>query len=78
MKTLATQALLAVLLGALLAWVATRASLRPLEKFVAFMKGVAESGDYSRRFRGRQSVAVKQAQLFGEESGRGDSGYSQH
>lgn len=67
MKTLATQALLAVLLGALLAWVATRTSLRPLEKFVAFMKGVAETGDYSRRFRGRQSVAEKQVQLFGEE-----------
>ena len=55
MKTLATQALLAVLLGALLAWVATRAGLRPLEKFVAFMKGVAESGDYSRRFWRRKS-----------------------
>ena len=67
MKTLATQALLAVLLGALLTWVATRASLRPLEKFVAFMKGVAETGDYSKRFRGRQSVAEKQVQLFGEE-----------
>jgi hypothetical protein len=37
MKTLATQAVLAVLLGALLAWVAVRTSLRPLEKFVAFM-----------------------------------------
>lgn len=53
MKTLATQAVLAVLLGALLAWVATRVSLRPLTRFVAFMKEVAESGDYSRRFLGR-------------------------
>jgi signal transduction histidine kinase len=51
MKTLATQAALAVLLGALLAWVATRVSLRPLTRFAAFMKEVAESGDYSRRFR---------------------------
>jgi signal transduction histidine kinase/CheY-like chemotaxis protein len=67
MKTLATQALLAVLLGALLTWVATRTSLRPLEKFVAFMKGVAETGDYSRRFRGRQSLAEKQVQLFTAE-----------
>jgi hypothetical protein len=60
MKTLATQAVLAVLLGALLTSVATRTSLRPLEKFVAFMKGVAESGDYSRRFRGRQPGRGKQ------------------
>jgi len=51
MKTLATQAALAILLAALLAWVATRVSLRPLARFVAFMKEVAESGDYSRRFR---------------------------
>jgi len=55
MKTLATQAVFAVLLGALLAWVATRTSLRPLERFVTFMKGVAESGDYSRRFRSTKS-----------------------
>jgi len=52
-NTLATQAFLAIFLGALLTWTATRASLRPLERFVTFMKGVAESGDYSRRFRGR-------------------------
>lgn len=55
MKTLATQAALAVLLGAVLAWVATRVSLRPLTRFVAFMKEVAESGDYSQRFRRRGS-----------------------
>lgn len=54
MKTLATQGALAVLLVALLAWVTTRASLQPLARFVAFMKGVAESGDYSLRFRGRR------------------------
>jgi signal transduction histidine kinase len=67
MKTLATQAVLAVLLGALLAWVAVRTSLRPLEKFVAFMKGVAESGDYSRRFRGRLSPYVSKAQESDEQ-----------
>jgi len=69
MKTLATQAVLAVLLGALLTWVATRTSLRPLEKFVAFMKGVAESGDYSRRFRGRQPGGGKQALESFEQRG---------
>jgi signal transduction histidine kinase/CheY-like chemotaxis protein len=62
MKTLATQAFLAVLLGSLLAWVTVRTSLRPLEKFVAFMKGVAESGDYSRRFWGRKSDYAGKAQ----------------
>ncbi len=54
MKILATQAVLAILLSALLTWVVSRTSLRPLERFVAFMKGVAESGDYSLRFRGRE------------------------
>lgn len=62
MKMLVTQALLAVLLGALLAWLATRVSLRPLERFVAFMKEVAETGDYSRRFR-RRKPSVKREQL---------------
>jgi len=62
MKTLVTQAVLAVLLGALLAWVAVRTSLRPLEKFVTFMKGVAESGDYSRRLGLRKSNHVRNAQ----------------
>jgi signal transduction histidine kinase/ActR/RegA family two-component response regulator len=70
MKTLATQAVLAVLLGALLTWVAVRTSLRPLEKFVAFMKGVAESGDYSRRFWGRKSRGGGQ----GRESGINPAG----
>jgi len=69
MKTLATQAVLAVLLGALLAWAATRASLRPLEKFVAFMKSVAESGDYSRRFRERKSGKGEQVQPSDEHRG---------
>jgi len=68
MKTLATQAVLAVLLGALLALLATRASLRPLEKLVTFMKGVAESGDYSRRFWRRNPDEEKQVQRSGGES----------
>jgi len=61
MKTLATQAVLAILLGALLAWVAVKTSLRPLENFVVFMKSVADSGDYSRRFRVRKSNHVRKA-----------------
>jgi len=69
MNLLAKQALLAVLLGALLTWVAARSSLRPLEKFVDFMKGVAETGDYSRRFRGRKRAAERQAQASGGEWG---------
>ncbi|MFC1719756.1 ATP-binding protein [Pseudomonadota bacterium] len=68
MKTLATQAILAVLLSAVLAWVATRTSLRPLEKFVDFMKRVAESGDYSQRFRGRQSLS-EDRELFHQDLG---------
>jgi signal transduction histidine kinase/CheY-like chemotaxis protein len=66
MKTLATQAVLAVLLGALLAWVAVKTSLRPLEDFVAFMKGVAESGDYSRRFWARKQAKVTKTNALGE------------
>jgi len=73
MKTLATQALLAVLLGALLAWAATRASLRPLTRFVAFMKEVAESGDYSRRFRRRRSGGESLAPATGKQSGGGEA-----
>ncbi len=52
-RTLATQVLLALVLGAFLTWVATRTSLRPLKRFVGFMKSVAETGDYSRRFHAR-------------------------
>ncbi len=63
-NTLATQALLAILMVALLTWVVTRTSLRPLGRFVAFMKGVAETGDYSRRFHGRKPGAVKPPQGF--------------
>jgi len=68
MKTLATQALLAILLGALLTWVATRTSLRPLEKFVAFMKGVAETGDYSLRFM-RRPLKLDKRELPVEDPG---------
>jgi len=73
-KTLAMQALLAIFLGAILTWVAMRTSLRPLERFVAFMKGVAETGDYSRRFRGRRSgveVSVPVAPDSGTPSASG-------
>jgi len=69
MKTLATQATLAVLLGALLAWFSTRTSLRPLARFVAFMKEVARSGDYSRRF-GRSGSRRDLAPL--ERAGQGE------
>lgn len=69
MKTIATQAVLAVLLGALLAWVAVRTSLRPLENFVIFMKNVADSGDYSRRFRAQKSNHVKKAKEFDNQQG---------
>lgn len=67
MKTLATQALVAVLLGALLAWVAVKTSLRPLEKFVGFMKGVADTGDYSRRFRLGKSETEVASEAPGEK-----------
>ncbi len=63
-NTLATQALLAIFMVALLTWVVTRTSLRPLERFVAFMQGVAETGDYSRRFLGRNPGAGKPLQGF--------------
>jgi len=53
-NTLATQAAMAIFLGALLTWIATRTSLRPLARFVTFMKEVAETGDYSRRFHARK------------------------
>ncbi|HKX55359.1 MAG TPA: ATP-binding protein, partial [Xanthomonadales bacterium] len=57
-KTLATQALLAILLVSALTFVATRKSLRLLERFVAFMRGVAETGDYSRRFNQRTADPI--------------------
>ncbi len=66
-NTLAKQAVLAILLGALLTWVVTRTSLRPLERFAAFMKGVAESGDYSRRFQGREPGERRPAAGSGEK-----------
>jgi signal transduction histidine kinase/ActR/RegA family two-component response regulator len=74
MKTLATQAALAVLLGALLAWIATRVSLRPLAQFVDFMKEVAKSGDYSRRFRQRRQPDGPQWLETAERAGAGDGG----
>jgi len=62
-KTLATQALAAILLCAILTWVLARASLRPLDRFVAFMRRVADSGDYSVRFpRGATSGSGKVTQ----------------
>lgn len=73
MKTLATQAVLAILLGSLLAWVATRASLRPLARFVAFMKEVAESGDYSHRFRRGRSGDAAGAMEPVDQTGAGES-----
>jgi signal transduction histidine kinase len=69
MMTLATQAALAVLLAALLAWIATRASLRPLALFVSFMKEVAESGDYSRRFWRPRSGSGPNAPGAGSQKG---------
>jgi signal transduction histidine kinase len=66
-NTLAKQAVLAILLGALLTWGLTRTSLRPLERFAAFMKGVAESGDYSRRFQGRPPGKERPAPVSGEK-----------
>ena len=49
-KTLLSQAALAMLVAGLATWGLARAGLRPLEAFVAFMKNVEETGDYSRRF----------------------------
>jgi signal transduction histidine kinase/CheY-like chemotaxis protein len=49
-RTLAVQASIALILAALLSWIATRAGLKPLQRFVDFMKKVGETGDYSRRF----------------------------
>ncbi len=49
-RTLAIQASIALILAALLSWIATRAGLKPLQRFVDFMKKVGETGDYSRRF----------------------------
>ena len=73
MKTLATQAALAVFLGALLSWVATRTGLRPLTRFVAFMKEVAETGDYSRRFRWRKSGDAPESLQTSKPPAAGDT-----
>jgi len=50
-------ALLALLLAGLLAWRVSRSVLDPLERFVAFVRTVAESGDHSLRFQGSESSA---------------------
>lgn len=70
MKILATQALLAILLGAALAWAATRVSLRPLAKFTDFMKEVAATGDYSRRFERRKPAVGRPSRNNGKPSER--------
>jgi signal transduction histidine kinase len=44
--------LASVLLAALAAWVVSRSVLRPLTRFVTFMRSVADSGDRRRRFEG--------------------------
>lgn len=50
-------ALLALLLAGLLAWRVSRSVLDPLERFVAFVRTVAETGDHSLRFQGSESSA---------------------
>ena len=50
-------ALLALLLSGLLAWRVSRSVLDPLERFVAFVRTVAETGDHSLRFQGSESSA---------------------
>jgi signal transduction histidine kinase/ActR/RegA family two-component response regulator len=50
-------ALLALLLAGLLAWRVSRSVLDPLERFVAFVRTVAETGDHSLRFQGSEASA---------------------
>jgi signal transduction histidine kinase/CheY-like chemotaxis protein len=50
-------ALLALILAGLLAWRVSRSVLDPLERFVAFVRTVAETGDHSLRFQGSESSA---------------------
>ncbi|MCI0410787.1 MAG: hybrid sensor histidine kinase/response regulator [Acidobacteria bacterium] len=50
-------ALLALLLAGVLAWRVSRSVLDPLERFVAFVRTVAETGDHSLRFQGSESSA---------------------
>jgi len=40
----------AVALAGLAAWLASRSILRPLERFVAFLRSVTDTGDHARRF----------------------------
>lgn len=76
MRTLAVQAAIAILLAALLSWIATRAGLRPLQRFVGFMRNVADTGDYSRRFRADGVEAEEsgaEPAEEGDESGSGEN-----
>ena len=50
-------ALLALLLAGLLAWRVSRSVLDPLERFVSFVRTVAETGDHSLRFQGSEASA---------------------
>ncbi len=45
----------AVLVAGLAAWTTSRSLLRPLERFVAFMRSVASTGDHSRKFDGAET-----------------------
>ena len=60
-RTLAIQASIALLLAAMLSWIATRGGLRPLQRFVGFMKKVGESGDYSSPLCSRQQDAGRKS-----------------
>jgi C4-dicarboxylate-specific signal transduction histidine kinase/CheY-like chemotaxis protein len=48
---------LALLLAGFLAWRVSRSVLDPLERFVGFVRSVAETGDHSRRFQGSEESA---------------------
>jgi len=50
--TLLSYLALVVALAGLMAWFVSRFLMRPMGKFVRFMRTVAETGDYSRRFEG--------------------------
>jgi signal transduction histidine kinase/CheY-like chemotaxis protein len=49
-RTILAHAAGAVLLGALMMWGLSRSALKRLKQLVAFMRSVAETGDYARRF----------------------------
>jgi signal transduction histidine kinase len=50
MRAFLAYGLLAACVAGLGAWLASRAILRPLGRFIAFLRSVAESGDHARRF----------------------------